>query len=152
MLFEEKLKELGLTLPPPPKAIASYKPANRSGDRVFTSGQLPVREGKLIYTGKVGSDVSMEHAREAAEQSCLNALSAVKSLLGDSATIKRIIKVGVYVASANEFHEQHLVANAASDLLVKIFGEEGRHARFAIGVNVLPLNAPVEIEMTVEVE
>ncbi|MBK6607611.1 MAG: RidA family protein [Leptospiraceae bacterium] len=152
MSIEEKLKSLGLELPPIPKAIASYIPANGAGNLVFTSGQLPMKEGKLLYTGRTGAEVSLEQAKEAMKQSCLNALAAIKGYIGDLDKIGRVVKIGAFVSSDNAFFEQHLVANAASDLLMELFGEAGKHARFAIGVNALPLNACVELELTVEVK
>lgn len=152
MSIEEKLKSLGFELPPVPKAIASYIPANGSSSLVFTSGQLPMKEGKLLYTGRTGTEVNLEQAKEAMEQACLNALAAIKGYTGDLEKITRIVKIGAYVSSDNTFFEQHLVANAASDLLVELWGDAGRHARFAIGVNALPLNACVELELTVEVK
>lgn len=152
MSIEEKLRTLGLELPPVPKAIASYIPANGSGALLFTSGQLPTKEGKLLYIGKIGLDVTLEQAREAMKQACLNALAAIKGYTGDLEKIVKIVKLGAYVSSDNVFYEQHLVANAASDLLMELFGERGKHARFAIGVNALPLNACVELELTVEIK
>jgi len=150
MSIENKLGSLGLSLPPVPKAIASYIPANLSGKLVFTSGQLPSEEGKVVFTGKVGIDSTKESAGDAAKRACLNALAAIKGVVGDLDSIHRIVKLGVYVASSPDFYEQHIVANSASDLLLEIFGERGRHARFAIGVSSLPLNAVVELELTVE--
>ena len=119
---------------------------------VFTSGQLPMKEGKLLYTGRTGAEVSLDQAKEAMKQSCLNALAAIKGYIGDLDKIGRVVKIGAFVSSDNAFFEQHLVANAASDLLMELFGEAGKHARFAIGVNALPLNACVELELTVEVK
>jgi enamine deaminase RidA (YjgF/YER057c/UK114 family) len=152
MSIEEKLKSIGLELPPIPKAIASYIPANGSGNLIFTSGQLPMKDGKLLFTGKTGSEVSLEDAKIAMKQCCLNALAAIKGYPGDLEKISRVVKIGAFVASDDKFYEQHLVANAASDLLMELFGEAGKHARFAIGVNALPLNACVELEITVEVK
>lgn len=152
MLIEDKIKSLGLELPPTPKAIASYIPANGSGNLVFTSGQLPTKDGKVLFTGKTGKDVTVENAREAMKQSCLNALAAIKGYIGDLDKIQKVVKIGAFVSSDDSFFEQHIVANAASDLLLEIFGEAGKHARFAIGVNALPLNACVELEVTVEVK
>jgi enamine deaminase RidA (YjgF/YER057c/UK114 family) len=152
MSIEEKLKSLGLELPPVPKAIASYIPANGSGNLVFTSGQLPTREGKLLYTGRTGAEVSLEQAREAMTQACLNGLAAIKGYTGSLERVVKIVKIGAFVSSDNNFFEQHLVANAASDLLMELWGDSGKHARFAIGVNALPLNACVELELTVEVK
>jgi enamine deaminase RidA (YjgF/YER057c/UK114 family) len=149
MSFEKKITELGIILPDPPKAIASYIPANKADKFVFTSGQLPLKEGKLISTGKVGKEVSMQNAQLGMTQACLNALSAIRAIIGDLDKIEKIVKLGAFVSSENDFYEQHLVANAASDLLFSIFGESGRHSRFAIGVNTLPLNSSVELEVTV---
>lgn len=151
MSIETRLQELGITIPTAPKAIASYIPANRSGNLVFTSGQLPLIDGKLFLAGKVGKDISIEKAGEAARISCLNALAAIKGVIGDLKQIQKIVKLGVFVASDENFYEQHLVANFASELLVSLFGEAGRHARFAVGTSSLPLNAVVEIEMIAEV-
>ena len=149
MSFEKKILELGILLPDPPKAIASYIPANQADKFVFTSGQLPLKDGKLLSTGKVGKEVNMENAQLAIRQACLNALAAIRVIIGDLDKIEKIVKLGAFVSSENDFYEQHLVANAASDLLYSIFGESGRHSRFAIGVNTLPLNATVELEVTV---
>lgn len=150
--MEEKLISLGLVLPPVPKAIASYIPANGTGNLVFTSGQLPMKDGQLLYVGKVGAEVSIDQAKEAMTQACLNALAAIKGYVGNLDRVVRIIKIGAFVASDNSFFEQHIVANAASDLLTGILGDNGKHARFAIGVNALPLNACVELELTVEIQ
>ena len=148
---EESLAELGLSVPDVAAPVAAYIPAVRSGDHVFTSGQLPMRSGELITTGKVGDEVTAEEATECAQQCVLNALAAVKAEIGDLARIKRVVKVVAFVASTPDFTGQPGVANGASELLGKVFGDAGRHARSAVGVPVLPLDAPVEVELIVEV-
>ena len=147
---EERLAELGLTVPDVAKPIASYLPAVRTGNYVFTSGQLPMRSGELMVTGKVGGEVSEEEAVACAQQCALNAIAAVKSEVGDLSTV-RIVKVVVFVASTPDFTSQARVANGASDLFGKVFGDKGVHARSAVGVPVLPLDSPVEVEILVEV-
>lgn len=148
---EERLEELGLTVPEVAKPVAAYIPAVRSGNYVYTSGQLPMRDGQLILTGKVGGEVSQEEAVECARQCGLNALAAVRAEVGDLSTIKRIVKVVAFVASSPDFTGQPQVANGVSELLGDVFGDAGRHARSAVGVSVLPLDAPVEVELLVEV-
>jgi enamine deaminase RidA (YjgF/YER057c/UK114 family) len=148
---EERLAELGLSVPEVAKPVAAYVPAVRSGNHVFTSGQLPMREGQLLATGKVGGEVSAEEAVECARQCALNALAAVRSEVGELSNVKRIVKVVAFVASTPDFTGQPGVANGVSDLLGEVFGEAGRHARSAVGVPVLPLDAPVEVELVVEV-
>jgi enamine deaminase RidA (YjgF/YER057c/UK114 family) len=148
---EERLAELGLTVPDVPTPVAAYIPAVRSGQHVFTSGQLPMRDGTLIMTGKVGGEVTAEEAVECARQCALNALAAVRAELGDLSAVKRIVKVVAFVASTPDFTGQPGVANGASELLGEVFGDRGRHARSAVGVPVLPLDAPVEVELVVEV-
>ena len=148
---EERLAELGLTVPEVAAPVAAYIPAVRSGQHVFTSGQLPMREGQLMLTGKVGGEVSSEEAVECARQCALNALAAVRAEVGDLSAVKRVVKVVVFVASTPDFTGQPLVANGVSELFGEIFGEAGRHARSAVGVPVLPLDAPVEVELVVEV-
>ena len=148
---EERLTELGLSIPEVPKPVAAYIPALRTGNHVYTSGQLPMREGQLMYTGKVGGEVSQEEAVECARQCGLNALAAVSAEIGELSAIKRIVKVVVFVASTPDFTGQPLVANGVSELLGEVFGDAGRHARSAVGVSVLPLDAPVEVELLVEV-
>jgi enamine deaminase RidA (YjgF/YER057c/UK114 family) len=152
MTPEEKIKSLGLELPPAPKPVGSYVPAVRAGSLVFLSGILPSKDGRLIRTGKVGSDLTLEEAREEARQAVINALSVLKAHIGELSDVLRCIKVTGFIASAPDFTEQPKVLNAASDLLAAVFGESGRHARAAVGVNVLPLNAPVEIEFVFEVK
>jgi enamine deaminase RidA (YjgF/YER057c/UK114 family) len=148
---EERLAELGLTVPDVAKPVASYVPAVRSGSYVHTSGQLPMRAGELMTTGKVGAEVSPEDAAACARQCALNAIAAVKAEIGDLDAVRRVVKVVCFVASATDFTGQPQVANGASDLLGKAFGDAGVHARSAVGVPVLPLDSPVEVEILVEV-
>ena len=148
---EENLAGLGLSVPEVAKPVAVYVPAVRSGNHVVTSGQLPMRSGELMFTGKVGGEVSQEEAVECAQQCALNAIAAVKAVVGDLADVKRVVKVVCYVASTSDFTAQPIVANGVSELLGSVFGDAGVHARSAVGVPVLPLDAPVEVELTVEV-
>ena len=148
---EDHLAELGLAVPEVAKPVAAYVPAVISGDLVFSSGQLPMRNGELMLTGKVGGEVSPEEAKACAEQCALNAIAAVKSVVGDLANVVQVVKAVVFVASTPDFTGQPLVANGVSELLGEVFGEAGRHARSAVGVPVLPLDAPVEVELIVEV-
>ena len=148
---EERLAELGLTVPEVATPVASYIPAVRSGNHVYTSGQLPMKSGELMVTGKVGGEVSEEEAVACAQQCALNAIAAVRSEIGDLSAIKRIVKVVAFVASTPDFTGQPRVANGASDLFGRVFGDAGIHARSAVGVPVLPLDAPVEVEILVEV-
>lgn len=142
---------MGLAVPEVAKPVAVYVPAVRSGNHVFTSGQLPMRSGELMTTGKVGAQVSAEEAYACAQQCVLNAIAAIKAEVGDLSAVKRIVKVVVFVASTPDFTGQPGVANGASELLGEVFGDAGVHARSAVGVAVLPLDAPVEIELLVEV-
>ncbi|MFG2285009.1 RidA family protein [Streptomyces sp. NPDC048595] len=148
---EEKIAELGLKLPEVVPPLATYQPAVRSGSYVFTSGQLPMVDGALPATGKVGAEVSPEQAKELAATCALNALAAVKSVIGDLDKIQRVVKVVGFVASAPEFTGQPGVLNGASELLGEILGDKGVHARSAVGVAVLPIDAPVEVEIQVEI-
>ena len=148
---EAKLAELGLKLPEVSAPAGAYLPAVRSGDHVYTAGQLPMVDGTLARTGKVGGAVSPEDAKALAQRCALNALAAVKAEIGDLALVKRVVKVVGFVASEPDFTEQPRVINGASELLGAVFGEAGRHARSAVGVAVLPLDAPVEVELIVEV-
>ncbi len=152
MDIEAKISNLGWTLPTTPKSLAAYIPANRSGNLVFTSGQLPLIDGNLGITGKLGMEVSIEEGKSQARISILNALASIRGEIQSLDKIKKIVKLGVYVASNPFFTEQHLVANGASEVLESIFGNLGRHARFAVGVASLPLDACVELELTVEIE
>ncbi|MFC8263091.1 RidA family protein [Streptomyces sp. NPDC057291] len=147
---EAKLAELGLTLPDVVPPLASYQPAVQSGVYVYTSGQLPMVDGKLSVTGKVGAEVTPDEAKELAKTCALNALAAVKSVAGDLDRIKRVVKVVGFVASAADFTGQPAVINGASELLGAVLGDRGVHARSAVGVAVLPLDAPVEVEVQVE--
>jgi enamine deaminase RidA (YjgF/YER057c/UK114 family) len=149
---EEKLKELGIELPPAPKPLGSYIPAVRAGNLVFISGMLPMKDGRLTHQGKVGRDVTVDGAREAARTAAINALSVLKAQTVRLEKVRRCVKVSGYVASAPDFTEQPRVLNAASDLMAEVFGEGGRHARAAVGVPVLPMDSPVEIEFLFEVE
>ena len=149
--IEQKIIELGFSLPETAKPLAAYIPAVQSGNLVFTSGQLPMIEGSLAETGKVGGTVSPERAKELATVCALNALAAVKTVIGDLDKIKRIVKVVGFVSSVPEFSAQPAVVNGASEFLGAVFGDKGIHARSAVGVAVLPLDAPVEIELIVEV-
>ncbi len=142
---------MGFLLPEASKPLAAYIPAVQSGNLVFTSGQLPMIAGSLAETGKVGGSVSPERAKELATVCALNALAAVKTVIGDLDKIKRIVKVVGFVSSVPEFSGQPAVVNGASEFLGEVFGEKGIHARSAVGVAVLPLDAPVEIELIVEV-
>ncbi|KAK1180334.1 RidA family protein [Streptomyces sp. NBS 14/10] len=148
---EDKLAELGLTLPEVVAPLAAYVPSVRSGSYVYTSGQLPMVDGKLGVTGKVGAEVTPEEAKELARICALNALAAVKSAVGDLDKVVRVVKVVGFVASAPDFTGQPGVVNGASELLGEALGEAGVHARSAVGVAVLPLDAPVEVEIQVEV-
>ena len=148
---EERVAELGLSIPEVPKPVAAYVPAVRTGQYVYTSGQLPMRDGQLMLTGKVGGEVTQEEAVECGRQCALNALAAVRAEVGELSAVKRIVKVVAFVASTPDFTGQPLVANGVSELLGEVFGDAGRHARSAVGVAVLPLHAPVEVELIVEV-
>ncbi len=148
MTVHERLGELGLTLPPVPSPVAAYLPAVRSGDLVYTSGQLPVVDGQLLAVGKVGAQVTSEQANRLARQCALNALAAVGALVGLE-NVRQIVKLVGFVASADGFTAQPAVVNGASELLSELFGQAGRHARSAVGVAELPLGAPVEVELIV---
>jgi enamine deaminase RidA (YjgF/YER057c/UK114 family) len=151
MSFDERLRTLGLTLPAPPKPVASYVPAVRSGDLLFLSGVLPFWDGKLTLTGKVGREVTPEQGTDASRTAVLNALALVREELGTLDRIKKVVRMVGYVASAEGFAQQPSVINGASDLLVQLLGEAGRHARAAVGVAELPLHAPVELDLILEV-
>ena len=150
MNTSDRLGQLGIELPDLVAPLASYVPAVRTGNLVYTSGQLPITEGKLAGTGKVGSDVSPDDAKAMARACALNALAAVNSLVGIDA-VTRVVKVVGFVASAPGFNGQPGVINGASELLGEVFGDQGAHARSAVGVSELPLDAPVEVELIVEV-
>ena len=152
MTIEARLKELGLELPAAAAPVGAYVPAVQSGRLVFTAGQLPSKDGKLIATGKVPTEVPLEQAQAAARQAALNALAAAKSLLGSLDKVARVVRVNVFVNSAEGFSDQPKVANGASELLTEIFGDRGRHTRCAVGAAELPLNAPVELDMVLETQ
>jgi len=149
---EERLAELGLEVPEVVPPVAVYIPAVRSGNHVFTSGQLPMRAGELMATGIVGAGVTPEEAYACAQQCALNAIAAVKAEIGNLSRVKRVVKVVGFVASSPDFTGQPGVINGASELLGKAFGDAGVHARSAVGVAALPLGAPVEVEIMVEVD
>jgi len=150
-MIEEKIKELGLEIPEVAKPLASYIPAKKVDNLVMTSGQVPLVKGVIKYAGIVGKDLSEEDGQKAAQICALNCLAAIKEVIGDLDLIKEVVKLTVFVASSETFTSQPKVANGASDLIGKIFGEIGKHVRSAVGVTSLPLNAAVEIEMTVRV-
>ena len=149
---EARIQDLKLLLPDAPKPVAAYIPAKQTGNLVFTAGQLPMVNGELISKGLLGQDVEIDEANKAARICTLNALAAIKGVIGDLDRIKHIVRVVGYVASVPTFTQQPAVVNGSSELLLEIFGENGKHARSAVGMAVLPLNASVEIELTVEVE
>jgi enamine deaminase RidA (YjgF/YER057c/UK114 family) len=148
---EARLAALGLTLPPVAAPLAAYVPAVRSGPYVYTAGQLPVVDGNLLRTGKVGAEVGVAEAAALARTCALNALAAVASVAGGLSAVTRIVKVTGFVASDPAFTDQAQVINGASELLLEVFGEAGRHARSAVGTAVLPRDAPVEVELIAEV-
>ncbi|MFC7625727.1 RidA family protein [Microlunatus sp. GCM10028923] len=147
----DRLAELGLTLPPVPAALAAYLPAVRTGELIFTAGQLPLVDGALSVVGRVGAEVTEEQAYDGARQAALNGIAAAAEAAGGLDRIAAVIKVVVYVAGVPEFTGQPKVANGASELIGAVFGDAGRHARSAVGVASLPLNAPVEVELVVRV-
>lgn len=151
MSAERKLEELGLALPPPSNPVASYVPAVQTGNLLFLSGQGPTSDGRPVYTGKLGGALSEEEGREAARLCAVNLLAVTRAELGSLDRVGRIVKLLVLVASENGFDRQPFVANGASDLLLDVFGEAGRHSRSAVGSNQLPFDIPVEIEMIAEV-
>ncbi|NQV92471.1 MAG: RidA family protein [Candidatus Aquiluna sp.] len=147
---EQRLSELGLTLPQVATPAGSYLPAMISGNLVFTAGQIPLVEGKLMATGKLGAEITVEYGAEIAQRCALNALAAVKSVIGDLDRVQQVVKIVGFVSSVPEFTSQPAVINGASEFLQQVFGDAGKHARSAVGVSVLPLDAPVEIELIVE--
>lgn len=151
-MIEEKIKELGYTLPETAKPLAAYIPAIRAGEFVYTSGQVPIVKGELKYKGKVGSDITLEEGQKAAVVCALNGLSAIKGVVGDLNKIEQIVKVTVFVNSTDGFTDQPKVANGASEFLGKVFGDAGIHTRSAVGVSELPINSAVEIEMIAKVK
>ncbi len=152
MGVEEKLKEMGIVLPTAPKPVAAYVPAVQAGNLVFVSGQLPFVDGKIKYTGKLGKDLTIAEGYEAAKLCAINALSIVKSVIGDDwSKVQRIVRLSGFVASADGFTDQPKVINGASEFFQAVFGTAGEHARSALGVNELPLGAAVELEVIVQV-
>jgi enamine deaminase RidA (YjgF/YER057c/UK114 family) len=150
--IEQTLAKLGVSLPAAPKPVASYVPAVRSGNLIFVSGQLPMKDGQLLATGKVPSDTSLEQGKLAAQQCAINGLAILRDMMdGDWSRLVRVVRIGVFVQSDHEFSQQPQVANGASDFLMQVLGDAGRHARAAVGTNALPLNAAVEIEFLFEV-
>jgi len=151
-MIEEKIQELGYTLPERAKPLAAYIPAIRAGEFVYTSGQVPLVGGKLKYEGKIGTDLTLEDGQKAAIICALNGLSAIKEVIDDLNKIEQIVKVTIFVNSANGFTDQPKVANGASEFLGSVFGDAGIHTRSAVGVSELPINSAVEIEMIVKVK
>lgn len=149
---ERRLRDLGIDLPPVARPVASYVPVVIAGSLAFVAGQVPLSDGRPTVIGKLGTDVSVEDANAAARQCALQAMAALRAELGSLDRIRRIVRVGVFVASAEGFTDQPKVANGASDLLAEVFGDEGRHARAAVGVAELPLGVPVEVEVLAEVD
>lgn len=149
MSLSGRLAELGIALPPVPRPVAAYVPAVRAGNLVFSSGQLPFVDGVLAVTGRVGSAVTEAEATDAARTAALNALAAVAAVAGGIDAVERVVKMTVFVASTDDFHAQPAVANGASQLIGELFGDDGAHARSAVGVAALPLDAPIEVELVV---
>ena len=149
-MIEDKLKALGLELPPAPAPVGFYLPVVRTGNLVITSGQLPIVAGKVVFVGKVGDTLGIEAGQDAARLCCLNALAQIKACLGSLEAVTRVVRIEGYVQSADGFQQQPQVMNAASELFVSLFGEIGKHTRIAVGANELPLNAAVEIAVWVE--
>jgi enamine deaminase RidA (YjgF/YER057c/UK114 family) len=147
---EKRIAELGLELPPAPTPLAAYAPFAKSNKLVFVSGQLPRKDGKIICTGRVGAEVSLEQGKEAARLCALNAVSVLKAAAGNLDKVRKILRLTCWVASAEDFYDHPKVADGASDLMVGIFGEAGKHARMSTGVNVLPGNAAVAIDLIAE--
>jgi enamine deaminase RidA (YjgF/YER057c/UK114 family) len=150
-VIKEKLDTLGITLPTPPKPAGSYIPVVRTGNLVFVSGQIPIKDGKILYSGKVTKDLSIQDAQKGARLCAINALAQLKSEFGNLEKISKIVRVSGFVNSPPEFTEQPKVINGASDLLFEIFEEKGQHTRIAVGVSSLPLNSAVEIDLIVEI-
>ena len=148
---EQRLADAGIELPAPPAPAAAYVPFLRTGNLVFTAGQIAVAEGSLIAEGIVGRDVDIETAVACARQCAINVMAQIKAAVGDLAAVEQVVKLTVFVASAPDFTQQHLVANGASELIGEIFGDAGRHARSAVGAASLPTNSPVEVEAIVAV-
>ena len=151
MTPEEKLKELSIELPGIPNPLGSYVPFVKTGNFIYLSGMLPLKDGKLLKTGRVGESVALDEAVLCARTAAINALAIVKSAAGSLDRIKQCVKITGFIASVPDFTDQPKVLNGASDLMFEVFGEAGRHARAAVGVNVLPMNSPVEVEFIFEV-
>ena len=151
MSYEQRLTQLGITLPPPPKPVATYIPAVLAGELLFLSGVIPFRDGKLVFEGKLGRELTVEQGAEAARIALLNALAIIRQELGTLDRVKKVVRMTGHVASTEGFVQHPVVINGASDMLVRIFDEAGRHARVALGAAELPLNAPIEIELIVQV-
>ncbi len=150
--IEKRLSDMGITLPAAAAPAANYVPFVRSGNLLFPSGQLPMKDGKLAVTGLLGRDLDVAAGKEAAKLCAINILAQAKAALGDLEKIRRLVKINIYVASSPDFTEQHLVGNGASDFFAEVLGERGKHARVAVGMAALPLNAAVEIESIIEVD
>ena len=151
MSIETKLEELGITLPEAPAAVAAYQPWIRTGNLIFTSGQLPFRDGQIAYEGKLGAELSQDDGYQAARQCALNAIAQLKAGSGNLDKIQKIVRIEGYVHCADGFRGHPQVLNGASDLVAEIFGEKGKHTRLALGINEMPLNAAVQLAMTAEV-
>lgn len=152
-MFEENIKQLGIEIPDMPAALANYVPFKVSDSIVYVSGQAPVKNGELIYKGKVGKDISIDEGIKAAELCCVNIIAALKkSINGDWNRLETFLKLGGFVNCNNDFYDQPKIINGASDLLVNIFGEQGKHARFAVGSNSLPMNISVEIDAIIKIK
>ncbi len=151
MTPEAKLASLGLTLPDPPKPVAAYVPWTRTGNLIYVAGQIPFSGGQLMFKGSIPNEVSLEQGIQCARQCALNGLAIVRAAAGSLDKVRKIVRLGVFVASEHGFYDQPKVANGASELMVELFGDAGRHARAAVGSIALPLGAPVEVEMLVEV-
>lgn len=151
MIIEKKIEKLGITLPGESKPGAMYVPVKQIGSALFVAGQVAFQDGKLLYPGKVGKDVTLEQAQESARICIINMLAAVKTHIGDLDKVKNVVKVQAFVNSATGFDQQHIVINAASQLLYDVFGEIGWHARTAVGTSQLPMDASVEIEAIFEI-
>ena len=149
MSIEHRLTDLGMTLPSPPNPVATYVPSVQVGDLLFLSGMVPSRDGRVVFRGKVGREIAKEQAYEAAKLALLNALATIRSAASSLDRVQRIVRMTGYVASGEGFTEQPFVMNGASDLIVALFGEAGRHARVAVGVAELPMGVPVELELIV---
>ncbi len=148
----DKLSELGIELPETAKPLASYVPSLRTGNYIFISGNLPIRDGKLVFEGKVPLDLSIEDGYEAAKIAAINIMAAIKGEIGDLAKVKRIVRLNGFVQCSDDFTMQPKVINGASDLFVEVFGDIGKHTRAVMGVNSLPLNSPVEIDAIIEID